>query len=994
MRRGAKPAKAKVEAKPPIARRARKSERSRVRDLEKRLAEAVAREAEALKRESEVLEQQAATVEILRSISASPTDHQPVFDTIVRNAGSVCGAVDAILWTADGDDLVIRAHHGPIPGDLGARQPIQGSVAGRALSEARVVHVENLPESDDFPHGREVARRGGWHTTLSVPLLRQGVAVGAILIRRSEVRPFTPTEITLLQTFADQAVIAIENVRLFKELQEKNHSLTEAHARVSEALEQQTATSEILNVISRSPTDVQPVLDTVVEHASRLCSARDAQIFRREDAVLRLVAHHGPIPTGGVGDFTMPISRGTVNGRAVMEQRPIMVADLRGESMEFPEGSAISHNLGHRAVLSVPLMREGVAIGTLTVRRAEVVAFTDAQMALLQTFADQAVIAIENVRLFTALEARNRDLTATSEILQVISRSPTDIQPVLDTVAESAARLCEAFDASVFRLDGDRLRLVAHHGHIHPGGEPGEFTLPLVRGSFNGRSVLDRQTVHIADGQAAANGFPEGSEFARSLGFHTVLNVPLMREGIAIGTISLRRMEVRLFTERQVALLRTFADQAVIAIENVRLFTELQARTQDLTRSVGELTALGEVSRTLSSTLDLETVLQTIVTRAVQLSGADAGTILEYDEPAEVFHPRVSTEYEEVVAALRSTGLRKGEGAVGRMAVTREPVQIADIGVEGAYESRVREAMLQSGRRAVLALPLLREEHIIGGLVISRNGAGEFPVEIIELLKTFATQSTLAIQNARLFREIEAKSGQLEIASRHKSEFLANMSHELRTPLNAIIGYSELLEEEAGGVDGGRLVPDLHKIATAAKHQLSLINDILDLSKVEAGRMELELTALDLPSTIDSTLTLVRERATRRGITLARTIDERLGSIAADERKVKQVLLNLLSNALKFTPEGGRIDVGATVNGELVEVTVADTGVGIAPADQEAVFEEFRQVGAAHKKVEGTGLGLALCRKFVELHGGRIWVESEPGRGSTFTFTLPVHREE
>ena len=275
-----------------------------------------------------------------------------------------------------------------------------------------------------------------------------------------------------------------------------------------------------------------------------------------------------------------------------------------------------------------------------------------------------------------------------------------------------------------------------------------------------------------------------------------------------------------------------------------------------------------------------------------------------------------------------------------------------------------------------------------------RKVPGEFPHETIELLQTFATQSALAIQNARLFREIEDKSRQLEAASQHKSEFLANMSHELRTPLNAIIGYSELLEEEAEDLDGGRLVPDLQKIASAAKHQLSLINDILDLSKIEAGRMELEMTAFDLDTAIDNALTLVRERASRRGIVLGRAIDEPLGTIHADERKVKQVLLNLFSNALKFTPEGGRIELRAAMNDGMVEISVTDTGVGIAPEDQEAVFEEFRQVGTAAKKVEGTGLGLALSRKFIELHGGRIWVQSQEGVGSTFTFTIPVRRRE
>jgi signal transduction histidine kinase len=324
------------------------------------------------------------------------------------------------------------------------------------------------------------------------------------------------------------------------------------------------------------------------------------------------------------------------------------------------------------------------------------------------------------------------------------------------------------------------------------------------------------------------------------------------------------------------------------------------------------------------------------------------------------------------------------------MVLARGPVQVPDITAPGAYDSRLREGLLRSGARAVLAVPLLREDRLIGGLVVNRNSPGEFLPEVVALLQTFATQSALAIQNARLFREIADKSRQLEAASRHKSEFLANMSHELRTPLNAIIGFSEVLAQGMFGTINEKQTEYLRDILESGRHLLSLINDILDLSKIEAGRMELESADFDLPSAIENALILLRERASRRGIRLGSTIDQRLGMIGGDERKVKQVLLNLLSNALKFTPEGGQIDVAARLYDDRAEVSVADTGVGIAQADQDAVFEEFRQVGTADKKAEGTGLGLALSRKFIELHGGQIWVESEVGRGSTFTFTLPV----
>jgi signal transduction histidine kinase len=439
-------------------------------------------------------------------------------------------------------------------------------------------------------------------------------------------------------------------------------------------------------------------------------------------------------------------------------------------------------------------------------------------------------------------------------------------------------------------------------------------------------------------------------------------------------------------------LLETFADQAVIAIENVRLFKELDERTNELTRSVGELKALGEVSQAVSSTLDLETVLTRIVSHAVQLSGTDGGAIYEYDEQSKEFLLRATDHMEEeLITALRANPPRLGDGVVGRAAASREPVQVPNILEERAYAPRMRQMLERFGFRASLAVPLLREDRIIGGLVVRRKSTGEFRPEVIELLKTFATQSVLAIQNARLFREIEDKSRQIEAANRHKSEFLANMSHELRTPLNAIIGFSEVLGERLFGELNEKQAEYTDDILTSGRHLLSLINEILDLSKVEAGRMELELATFDLPLAIDNARTFVRERATRHGITLDVKIDERLGDIVGDERKIKQILLNLLSNAVKFTPEGGRVGINARQTNGVVEISVTDTGIGISPVDQPKIFEEFRQVGTdyAHK-VEGTGLGLTLAKKFVELHGGEIWVESEVGKGSTFVFTLPL----
>jgi len=651
-----------------------------------------------------------------------------------------------------------------------------------------------------------------------------------------------------------------------------------------------------------------------------------------------------------------------------------------------------------RSILSVPMLGAlGGLVGVLQVLNKQHGPFTVGDEELLVALASQAAIAIENARLLNELQAKNAGLTealeqqtATSEILRVIASSPTDIQPVLDVVAENAARLCDALNALVYRVVGDGLQVVAQHG---PVPAPARL-LRITRGMPTARAVVDRQTIHVHDLASEETEFPEAPPFQQATGTRTILATPLLREGSSIGAIVIRRQEVRPFTDKQISLLKTFADQAVIAIENVRLFQELEERTRELARSVGELKALGEVGQAVSSTLDLQTVLSTIVGHAVQLSGTSGGVIYEYDETAQEFHLRASYRMEEeVVEALRATPVRPGQGATGQTATVRIPVQVPNILEEREYTgTRVRPMLARLGYRSVLAVPLLREERIMGALTVWRKEDGSFSPEVVNLLQTFATQSALAIQNARLFREIEDKSREIEAANRHKSEFLANMSHELRTPLNAIIGFSEVLGERMFGELNEKQAEYTDDILSSGRHLLSLINDILDLSKIEAGRMELELTKFDLPMAIDNALTLIRERATRHGIRLHHTVDERLSEFTGDERKFKQILLNLLSNAVKFTPEGGQIKVEASVGDRAVIVAVIDTGIGIALEDQEAIFEEFRQVGTNYaQKREGTGLGLTLTRKFVELHGGKIWVESEIGKGSRFTFTLPVN---
>ena len=410
---------------------------------------------------------------------------------------------------------------------------------------------------------------------------------------------------------------------------------------------------------------------------------------------------------------------------------------------------------------------------------------------------------------------------------------------------------------------------------------------------------------------------------------------------------------------------------------------------QRLAEALEQQTATSAILRVISqSPTDVQTVFDAIVKSAVRLCEARFGAVFRLDRG--LVHLAACHNFTGPLLSRMQSWypMMPNRGHVsGRTILTGTAVQVPDILADEDY---LGTTLKEAGFRSLLGLPLLRGGSPIGAIVIYRAEPGQFENKHFELLKTFADQAVIAIENARLFREIEDKSRQLEIASQHKSEFLANMSHELRTPLNAIIGFSEVLSERMFGDINEKQAEYISDILQSGQHLLSLINDILDLSKIEAGRMELELSDFDLPSSIENTLTLVRERAVRRGIKLGHTVDEHLGMVRADERRVKQVLLNLLSNALKFTPKGGRIDVRAAVRDGMAEISVADTGVGISPEDQELVFEEFRQVGTAANQVEGTGLGLAISRKFIEVHGGRIWVESQVGKGSTFAFTLPL----
>jgi PAS domain S-box-containing protein len=721
---------------------------------------------------TETLEQQTATGEILRVISGSPTDAYPVFHTIAASAARLCQANFCQVFQFDGALLHFVADHGHTTAAREAtrsafsRPPDRGSAAGRSILDAAVSHIPDIDQDPEYTMG-PVARVVRFRSIVAVPMIRDGRPIGAIAVGRRQPGRFPDRQVDLLKTFADQAVIAVENVRLFTELEARNRDLTES-------LEQQTATGEILGVISSSPTDVRPVFDAIVESAVRLCEAFAGALLPFDGDALQIGSVKGPgrdrIVRAWEGFFPYRPGPEVAIGQAVLERRVVHIPDVLAMPAN-PFRAATQEAGGYRAFLSVPMLREDHVVGVIACWREEARAFSARHISLVQTFADQAVIAIENVRLFTELEARNRDLTdaleqqtATSEILRVISGSPTDAQPVFDAIVRSAVRLCHARFALVYRVEGDVIRFVAHHNLPPAAVDQFQSTFPQRLSdspTLVAHAILSREVINVPDIVAHAGVSDAVRELARSSGYRSVLAVPIMREGTALGAIAIARSDAagapEPFSRDEIPLLRTFSDQAGIAIENVRLFNELDARTHDLTRSIGELHALGEVSRAVSSTLDLETVLATIVSRAVELSGSHGGIAYEFDEATQSFHARATHHIAaDFLEAVRAAPIRLGEGTVGRAGVERTPVELTNVDVEAdLVASQVRRFLAREGLRSLLAVPLIREDRLLGGLVIMRRERGAFSPDTVATLQTFAAQSVLAIHNARLFREIQ-----------------------------------------------------------------------------------------------------------------------------------------------------------------------------------------------------------------------------------------------
>jgi GAF domain-containing protein/CheY-like chemotaxis protein len=947
---------------------------------------------------SESLEQQTATSEVLQVISSSPGDLAPVFDAMLENATRLCEAKFGVLLRSEGDALRAVALHGAPPAYAEERRRLPMSrpgpmtMLGRALRTKQPVQIADIRDEPDgsdsgaISTGAKLAKLAGARTTLAVPMVKERELVGAILIYRQEVRPFTDKQIELVSTFADQAVIAIENVRLLNELRE--------------SLQQQTATADVLKVISRSTFNLDKVLDTLVESATRLCDADHAWLFQREGNFLRWAASYGHTADvhARIRNFfqplDVPLDRGSVTGRAAVEAQVVHVTDVLADP-DYVWGEA-QKVAGYRAAIGAPLLSKGHVVGVIFVGKTVPQPFSGKQIELVTTFADQAVIAIENVRLLNELRESLQQQTATADVLRVISSSPGELEPVFDSMLENATRLCEAKYGMLWLFEDGGFRPVALHGVPPALAEERrrdsilqpDPDLPLAR------LPRTKKLIHIAD-ITKETSYLRGSRPLVALadvgGARTLLAVPMLKENELIGAIAIYRQEVRPFTDKQIELVTNFASQAVIAIENVRLLNELRARTTELARSVEELRALGAVSQAINSSLDLETVLDTVVAKATQISGTEAGAIYVLDEQQREFQLRATFGMsEELITAVRNMHSEISE-AVGLLTEAHEPSQQADL--RDLPATPLNDTILRAGYRARLVVPLMRFGNVVGALIVRRKAPGAFPANTVDLLQTFAAQSALAIQNARLFSEIGEKSHQLEVASQHKSRFLANMSHELRTPLNAVIGVTEMLLEDARDLKRDDEIEPLDRVLRAARHLLALINDILDLSKIEAGKMELHLESFSLAPLIVDVVKTIEPLAAKNGNRLVVDCLPETGTIHADQTRFRQALLNLASNANKFT-EKGTVTIAARhepIDGrEWVTVAVTDTGIGMNTEQMERLFQEFSQADSSTtRKYGGTGLGLAISRHFCRMMGGDITVDSQPGEGSTFTIRLP-----
>ena len=793
------------------------------------------------------------------------------------------------------------------------------------------------------------------------------------------------------------------------DLQERVSALTRE---LVEAREQQTAASEVLSVISRSPGELKPAFEAMLANAMRICEAKFGHLLLYDGEHVHAAYLHDVSPAYRElwerGPLCPPPGSGI--RRLVDTKQVVHITDLAAEpayAEREPLRVATVELEGARTFLGVPMLKENRLVGAIIIYRQEVRPFTDKQIELVQNFAAQAVIAIENTRLLNELRQRTDDLTqsleqqtATAEVLMAINSSAGELAPVFDTMLEKAMSLCEAAFGGFWTYDGEHIYATAMRG------VPALLTMfynkPLVPAPGNASYELVRgeNFVHIPD-ITEDEGYRSGNPAKRALhemgGARTALFLPLRKDRSLLGTFMIYRQEVRPFTDKQIALLQNFAAQAAIAMENARLLNELRQRTDDLSESLEQQTAASEVLRVISSSPgELEPVFQTMLENATRICDAKFGTIFRFDGDA--FHPMAMVNTPPALTNfLRRRGRFVPEAGNGlyRVWKSKKPLHTLDDAASPVPTAPTKLA----GARTYLGVPMLKDDELIGVIVIYRQEVRPFTDKQIELVKNFAAQAVIAIENTRLLTELRArtaeledKSQQLEVASENKSQFLSSMSHELRTPLNAIIGLTEMMVTNAARFGTDKALEPLRRVNAAGTHLLSLINEVLDLSKIEAGKLDLNPESINLSHLIDEVVGTAGQLTEKNKNRLVVEAPENVGTLTADSMRLKQILLNLLSNACKFTKDGEvALRVRKVVDGrDWIELAVADTGIGLTAEQQAKLFQDFTQADSlTARRYGGTGLGLALSRKLARMMGGDVTVTSEPGKGSVFTVRLP-----